>query len=127
QKAKSKAKRAMREIAAQLVKLYAARQATRGHEFGPDTPWQSELEDAFPYQETPDQLVTIDEVKADMMKPVPMDRLICGDVGFGKTEIAVRAAFKAVQDGTQVAVLVPTTLLVKQHHKTFSERFASFP
>ena len=126
-KAKSKAKRAMREIAAQLVKLYAARQATRGHEFGPDTPWQSELEDAFPYQETPDQLVTIDEVKADMMKPVPMDRLICGDVGFGKTEIAVRAAFKAVQDGTQVAVLVPTTLLVKQHHKTFSERFASFP
>ncbi|MCB0922727.1 MAG: DEAD/DEAH box helicase, partial [Actinobacteria bacterium] len=127
QKAKSKAKRAMREIAAQLVKLYAARQATRGHEFGPDTPWQSELEDAFPYQETPDQLVTIDEVKADMMKPVPMDRLICGDVGFGKTEIAVRAAFKAVQDGTQVAVLVPTTLLVKQHQKTFSERFASFP
>ncbi|HRY09280.1 MAG TPA: transcription-repair coupling factor [Candidatus Nanopelagicales bacterium] len=127
QKAKSKAKRAMREIAAQLVKLYAARQATRGHEFGPDTPWQSELEDAFPYQETPDQLVTIDEVKADMMKPVPMDRLICGDVGFGKTEIAVRAAFKAVQDGMQVAVLVPTTLLVKQHHKTFSDRFASFP
>jgi transcription-repair coupling factor (superfamily II helicase) len=127
QKAKTKAKRAMREIAAQLVKLYAARQATRGHEFGPDTPWQDELEDAFPYQETPDQLVTIDEVKADMMKPVPMDRLICGDVGFGKTEIAVRAAFKAVQDGMQVAVLVPTTLLVKQHHKTFSERFASFP
>ena len=127
QKAKSKAKRAMREIAAQLVKLYAARQATRGHEFGPDTPWQRELEDAFPYQETPDQLVTIDEVKADMMKPVPMDRLVCGDVGFGKTEIAVRAAFKAVQDGQQVAVLVPTTLLVKQHHKTFSERFAAFP
>ncbi|WP_333716861.1 CarD family transcriptional regulator, partial [Gordonia sp. (in: high G+C Gram-positive bacteria)] len=89
QKAKSKAKKAMREIAAQLVKLYAARQATRGHEFGPDTPWQRELEDAFPYQETPDQLVTIDEVKADMRKPVPMDRLICGDVGFGKTEVAV--------------------------------------
>ncbi|MBK9434041.1 MAG: transcription-repair coupling factor [Actinobacteria bacterium] len=127
QKAKSKAKKAMREIAAQLVKLYAARQATRGHEFGPDTPWQRELEDAFPYQETPDQLVTIDEVKADMRKPVPMDRLICGDVGFGKTEIAVRAAFKAVQEGKQVAVLVPTTLLVKQHFNTFSERFASFP
>jgi transcription-repair coupling factor (superfamily II helicase) len=127
QKAKSKAKKAMREIAAQLVKLYAARQATRGHEFGPDTPWQRELEDAFPYQETPDQMVTIDEVKADMRKPVPMDRLICGDVGFGKTEIAVRAAFKAVQEGKQVAVLVPTTLLVKQHFNTFSERFASFP
>lgn len=127
QKAKSRAKKAMREIAAQLVKLYAARQATRGHQFGPDTPWQSELEDAFPYQETPDQLVTIDEVKADMEKPVPMDRLVCGDVGFGKTEIAVRAAFKAVQDGKQVAVLVPTTLLVKQHHKTFTERYGSFP
>ncbi|MCU0296626.1 MAG: DEAD/DEAH box helicase, partial [Candidatus Nanopelagicales bacterium] len=89
--------------------------------------WQRELEDAFPYQETPDQLVTIDEVKADMMKPVPMDRLVCGDVGFGKTEIAIRAAFKAVQDGKQVAVLVPTTLLVKQHHKTFTERYGSFP
>lgn len=127
QKAKTKAKRAMREIAAQLVKLYAARQATRGHEFGPDTPWQRELEDAFPYQETPDQLSTIDEVKADMEKPVPMDRLVCGDVGFGKTEIAVRAAFKAVQDGSQVAVLVPTTLLVKQHHKTFTDRYGSFP
>ncbi|HQR80565.1 MAG TPA: transcription-repair coupling factor [Actinomycetota bacterium] len=127
QKAKSRARRAMREIAAQLVKLYAQRQSTKGYEFGPDTPWQRELEDAFPYQETPDQLVTIDEVKADMRKPVPMDRLVCGDVGFGKTEIAVRAAFKAVQDGMQVAVLVPTTLLVKQHHKTFTERYGSFP
>ena len=127
QKAKTRARKAMREIAAQLVKLYAARQATKGLEFGPDTPWQRELEDAFPYQETPDQLVTIDEVKADMMKPVPMDRLVCGDVGFGKTEIAIRAAFKAVQDGKQVAVLVPTTLLVKQHHKTFTERYGSFP
>ena len=127
QKAKGKAKRAMREIAAELIKLYAARQATKGHEFGPDTPWQRELEDAFPYQETPDQMSTIDEVKADMRKPVPMDRLVCGDVGFGKTEIAVRAAFKAVQDGMQVAVLVPTTLLVKQHHKTFTERYGSFP
>jgi transcription-repair coupling factor (superfamily II helicase) len=127
QKAKTKAKRAMREMAAELVKLYAARQATKGHAFGPDTPWQRELEDAFPYQETPDQLSTIDEVKADMRRPVPMDRLVCGDVGFGKTEIAVRAAFKAVQDGAQVAVLVPTTLLVKQHHKTFTERYGSFP
>ncbi len=127
QKAKSKAKRAMREIAAELVKLYAARQSTKGHAFGQDTPWQRELEDAFPYQETPDQQSTIDEVKADMEKPVPMDRLVCGDVGFGKTEIAVRAAFKAVQDGSQVAVLVPTTLLVKQHHKTFTDRYGSFP
>ncbi len=127
QKAKTKAKRVMREIAAELIKLYAARQATKGHEFGPDTPWQRELEDAFPYQETPDQLSTIDDVKADMRRPVPMDRLVCGDVGFGKTEIAVRAAFKAVQDGMQVAVLVPTTLLVKQHHKTFTDRYGSFP
>src|SRR5690606_4759854 len=90
-------------------------------------PWQRELEEAFAFVETPDQLSSIDEVKEDMQKPVPMDRLICGDVGFGKTEIAVRAAFKAVQDGTQVAVLCPTTLLVKQHVDTFSERFAAFP
>jgi len=101
--------------------------ATQGYAFGPDTPWQAELEDAFAYVETPDQLVTIDEVKADMAKPVPMDRLVCGDVGYGKTEIAVRAAFKAVQDGKQVAVLVPTTLLVQQHLETFSERYAPFP
>ena len=98
-----------------------------GHAFGPDTPWQRELEDAFPYAETPDQLTTIDEVKADMEKSVPMDRLVCGDVGYGKTEIAVRAAFKAVQDGKQVAVLVPTTLLVQQHFATFAERYAQFP
>src|SRR3712207_512622 len=101
--------------------------ATKGHAFGPDTVWQRELEDAFPFQETPDQLGAIDEVKADMMQPVPMDRIICGDVGYGKTEIAVRAAFKAVQDGKQVAVLVPTTLLANQHYKTFSERVAQFP
>src|SRR5699024_6089461 len=92
-----------------------------------DTPWQRELEDAFPYVETPDQLAAIEEVKADMGKSVPMDRLICGDVGYGKTEVAVRAAFKAVQDGKQVAVLVPTTLLVQQHMSTFAERYASFP
>ena len=101
--------------------------ASPGHAFGPDTPWQRELEDAFPYVETPDQLAAIDEVKADMEKPVPMDRLICGDVGYGKTEIAVRAAFKAVQDGKQVAVLVPTTLLVQQHLSTFTERLRAVP
>ena len=101
--------------------------ASPGHAFSPDTPWQRELEDAFPYVETPDQLAAINEVKRDMERPVPMDRLICGDVGYGKTEIAVRAAFKAVQDGSQVAVLVPTTLLAQQHFATFSERFAPFP
>ncbi|WP_026208231.1 transcription-repair coupling factor [Catelliglobosispora koreensis] len=127
QKAKARARKAVREIAAQLIQLYAARQAAPGHAFGPDTPWQRELEDAFPYQETPDQLTAIDEVKEDMEKPVPMDRLICGDVGYGKTEIAVRAAFKAVQDGKQVAILVPTTLLAQQHFNTFSERFSQFP
>jgi transcription-repair coupling factor (superfamily II helicase) len=126
-KRKNRARKAVREIAAELIKLYAARQATKGHAFSPDTPWQRELEDAFPYVETPDQLATIDDVKRDMEKPIPMDRLICGDVGYGKTEIAVRAAFKAVQDGKQVAVLVPTTLLVQQHLSTFSERFAPFP
>ena len=126
-KTKSRARRAVREIAAELVRLYAARQTAKGHAFGPDTPWQRELEDAFPYTETPDQLAAIDEVKADMEKPVPMDRLICGDVGYGKTEIAVRAAFKAVQDGKQVAVLVPTTLLAQQHMNTFTERMSQFP
>ncbi|PRY15254.1 transcription-repair coupling factor [Kineococcus rhizosphaerae] len=124
---KNKARRAVKEIAGDLIRLYSARMATKGYQFGPDTPWQRELEDAFPYVETPDQLASIDEVKADMMKPVPMDRLICGDVGYGKTEIALRAAFKAVQDGKQVAVLVPTTLLVQQHFKTFAERYAQFP
>ncbi len=126
-KRKNKARKAVREIAAELIKLYAARQATQGHAFGPDTPWQRELEDAFPFHETPDQLTTVDEVKADMERTVPMDRLICGDVGYGKTEIAVRAAFKAVQEGKQVAVLVPTTLLVNQHLDTFSERMSGFP
>ena len=124
---KGRARRAVRQIAAELIKLYAARQATRGHAFGPDTPWQRELEEAFPYVETPDQLSTIEDVKRDMERTVPMDRLVCGDVGYGKTEIAVRAAFKAVQDGKQVAVLVPTTLLVQQHTETFSERYAQFP
>ncbi len=126
-KSKARARKAVREIAAQLIQLYAARQNAQGHAFGPDTPWQRELEDAFPYHETPDQLSAIEEVKADMEKPVPMDRLICGDVGYGKTEIAVRAAFKAVQDGKQVAILVPTTLLAQQHFNTFTERMNQFP
>jgi transcription-repair coupling factor (superfamily II helicase) len=124
---KTKARRAVREIAGELVALYAKRQASAGHAFGPDSPWQAEMEDAFGFTETVDQLTAITEVKADMEKPVPMDRVICGDVGYGKTEIAVRAAFKAVQDGKQVAVLVPTTLLADQHLQTFSERMADFP
>ena len=126
-KRKSRARKAVKQIAAELIKLYAARQATKGHAFGPDSPWQRELEDAFPFVETADQLSTVDEVKQDMERQVPMDRLVCGDVGYGKTEIAVRAAFKAVQDGKQVAVLVPTTLLVQQHFSTFSERMSGFP
>ncbi|HEY4153128.1 MAG TPA: transcription-repair coupling factor, partial [Pseudolysinimonas sp.] len=125
--AKGKARKAVRDIAVELVKLYSARMASKGHAFPPDTPWQRELEEAFPFVETPDQLSTIDEVKADMERAIPMDRLVSGDVGYGKTEIAVRAAFKAVQDGKQVALLVPTTLLVRQHMETFAERFAGFP
>ena len=124
---KTKARRAVREIANELVSLYAKRQASPGHAFGPDTPWQAEMEDAFGFTETVDQFTAITEVKADMEKPIPMDRVICGDVGYGKTEIAVRAAFKAVQDGKQVAVLVPTTLLADQHLQTFGERMAGFP
>lgn len=126
-KAKSRAKKAVREIAGELIRLYAARTSLPGYAFSPDTTWQRELEDSFEYVETPDQLVTINEVKADMERPYPMDRIVCGDVGYGKTEIAVRAAFKAVQDAKQVAVLVPTTLLVQQHFATFSERYAGFP
>ncbi len=125
--AKGRARRAVRDIAVDLVKLYSARMAAPGFAFSPDTPWQRELEEAFPFVETPDQLTTIDEVKADMERPIPMDRLVAGDVGFGKTEIAVRAAFKAVQDGKQVALIAPTTLLVKQHMETFQERYAPFP
>jgi transcription-repair coupling factor (superfamily II helicase) len=125
--AKNKARKAVRDIAVELVKLYSARMASKGHAFPKDTPWQRELEDAFPFAETADQLTTIDEVKADMERPIPMDRLLSGDVGYGKTEVAVRAAFKAVQDGKQVAMIVPTTLLVRQHMETFAERFAGFP
>ncbi|SPM35311.1 Transcription-repair coupling factor (superfamily II helicase) [Mycobacterium rhizamassiliense] len=124
---KTKARRAVREIAGELVSLYAKRQASPGHAFAPDTPWQAEMEDAFGYTETVDQLTAITEVKSDMEKPIPMDRVICGDVGYGKTEIAVRAAFKAVQDGKQVAVLVPTTLLADQHLQTFADRMTGFP
>lgn len=124
---KTKARKAVREIAGELVSLYAKRQAAPGYAFGPDTPWQAEMEDAFGFTETVDQLTAITEVKGDMEKPVPMDRVVCGDVGYGKTEIAVRAAFKAVQDGKQVAVLVPTTLLADQHLETFRERMAGFP
>jgi transcription-repair coupling factor (superfamily II helicase) len=126
-KTKGRAKKHVRQIAGELIRLYSARMATKGHAFGPDTPWQRELEDAFVYVETPDQLSSIDEVKNDMELEVPMDRLVCGDVGYGKTEIAVRAAFKAIQDGKQAAILVPTTLLVQQHFQTFSERYAPFP
>ncbi|MFQ6325786.1 transcription-repair coupling factor [Nocardia sp. CWNU-33] len=124
---KRKARKAVREIAGELVQLYAARQAAPGHAFASDSPWQKEMEDAFAFTETVDQMTAISEVKADMEKPVPMDRVVCGDVGYGKTEIAVRAAFKAVQDGKQVAVLVPTTLLAQQHLQTFAERVAGFP
>lgn len=127
QKAKSRVRAAVAEIAQELVVLYQQRLATPGHAYGVDTVWQTEMEEAFEYQETPDQLEAIVAVKADMERPEPMDRLVCGDVGFGKTEIAIRAAFKAVQDGKQVAVLVPTTLLAQQHLQTFSERFAPYP
>ena len=124
---KKKARAAVREIAGELVELYAKRQASPGHQFAPDTPWQMEMEDNFPYVETEDQMMAIDAVKHDMESQVPMDRVIVGDVGYGKTEVAVRAAFKAIQDGKQVAVLVPTTLLAQQHYDTFAERMGGFP
>ena len=124
---KAKVRSAVAEIAQELVVLYQKRVSAQGHAYGEDTPWQREMEATFEYQETPDQLAAIADVKADMEAESPMDRLVCGDVGFGKTEVALRAAFKAVQAGKQVAVLVPTTLLAQQHHQTFSERFAGFP
>jgi transcription-repair coupling factor (superfamily II helicase) len=127
QKTKAKVRAAVAEIAQELVVLYQKRLAEHGHAFPPDTPWQRELEDAFPYQPTPDQGKAVEDVKADMESDRPMDRLVCGDVGFGKTEVAIRAAFKAVQDGKQVAVLVPTTLLAQQHFTTFGDRFAGYP
>ncbi len=127
QNAKKRARKAVKQIAAELIQLYAARMSAPGYAFSADTPWQRELEAAFPYVETIDQQSTIEEVKRDMERSHPMDRIVCGDVGYGKTEIAIRAAFKAVQDAKQVAILVPTTLLVQQHFKTFTERYAGFP
>ncbi len=127
QKTKSRVRAEVRKIAQELVLLYQRRQVAEGHTYGGDTPWQNELEELFPYQETPDQLRAIAEVKADMEATPPMDRLVCGDVGFGKTEVAIRAVFKAVQEGKQAAVLVPTTLLAQQHFATFSDRYAGYP
>jgi len=124
---KQRVKKRVRELAVDLVALYAERMQQPGHSYNPDTVWQREFEAAFPYEETPDQAQAITEVKADMEQPRPMDRLVCGDVGFGKTEVAIRAAFKAVQDGQQVAVLVPTTILAQQHEHTFRERFGQYP
>ncbi len=126
-RAKSKAAGAAREIAGELLEIYSARESGPGHSFGPDSDWQLAMEQAFPFVETPDQLTAIEQVKADMESDRPMDRLICGDVGFGKTEVAVRAAFKAAQEGKQVAILVPTTILAQQHHDTFRDRLGSFP
>jgi transcription-repair coupling factor (superfamily II helicase) len=124
---KAAAQRAAGELAQELLDLYAARETIHGHAFPPDTEWQHEVEAGFPYRETEDQLHVISEVKEDMERPHPMDRLICGDVGYGKTEVALRGAFKAVMDGKQVAILVPTTILAQQHFGTFRERLASFP
>ncbi|MBX3279490.1 MAG: transcription-repair coupling factor [Acidobacteria bacterium] len=127
QKTKARAKRAMRDMAEELLKLYAERKLVSGYAFSGDTPWQQEFEDSFPYELTPDQATAIAEAKADLEQPLPMDRLLCGDVGYGKTEVAMRAAFKAVMDGKQVAVLAPTTVLAYQHFQTFRARFAAFP
>ena len=126
-RAKERARASTRELAEQLLSLYASREVVDGFSFSQDSPWQQEMEDAFPYQETPDQLESILEVKRDMEDHKPMDRLVCGDVGYGKTEVALRAAFKAVMDGAQAAFLVPTTVLAQQHYATFSERLATFP
>jgi transcription-repair coupling factor (superfamily II helicase) len=127
QKTKARVRSEVAEIAQELVALYQARTTAVGHAFAEDTPWQRELEQSFSFQETPDQFRAVEDVKGDMERPVPMDRLVCGDVGFGKTEVAVRAVFKAVQDSRQAAVLVPTTLLAQQHGQTFRDRFAPYP
>ncbi|HEX3626246.1 MAG TPA: transcription-repair coupling factor [Verrucomicrobiae bacterium] len=126
-KAKEQAEQAVQDVAAEMLRIQAARETQSGHAFKADTPWQLEFENAFIYEETPDQLTAIGDTKADMEKPRPMDRLICGDVGFGKTEVAIRAAFKSVMDGKQVAVLVPTTVLAQQHFNNFRERMADYP
>lgn len=127
QKAKNKVRSSINEIAEDLVKLYSARAAVKGYSYSLDTPWQKQFEEEFPYEETPDQLTAIEEIKKDMEEDKPMDRLLCGDVGYGKTEVAIRAAFKAVMDGKQVAFLVPTTILAEQHYKNFIQRFSDFP
>jgi len=127
ERTKRRVARAVDDLARELLEIYAARESAEGFRFSPDTTWQRELEEAFPYTETPDQARTIEDVKADMLRRRPMDRLVCGDVGYGKTEVALRAAFKAVQDGKQVAVLVPTTVLAQQHELTFQRRLAPFP
>ncbi|AWK50372.1 transcription-repair coupling factor [Clostridium beijerinckii] len=127
QKAKAKARKSINEIAQDLVKLYAMRSTVKGHKFPKDTQWQKQFEDEFPFEETPDQLTSIDEIKLDMESDKPMDRLLCGDVGYGKTEVALRASFKAVMDGKQVAILVPTTILAEQHYKNIKNRFSDFP
>ena len=127
QKAKAKARKSINEIAQDLVKLYATRATLKGHSFRKDTEWQRQFEDEFPYEETPDQLTSLEEIKTDMESDKPMDRLLCGDVGYGKTEVAIRAAFKAVMDGKQVAFLVPTTILADQHYNNFIKRFSDFP
>ncbi len=127
QRAKSRVRKAVGDLAKDLLQLYSSRARARGRAFGDDTPWQQEMEAAFPYEETPDQLRAAIEVKADLEREQPMDRLVVGDVGYGKTEVALRAAFKAIQEGTQVAVLVPTTVLAAQHLVTFSQRFAAYP
>ena len=126
-RAKSRAERSTREMAAELIALYAAREMVNGLSFSPDSTWQQEMEESFPFEETPDQLATLAEVKSDMEKSRPMDRLVCGDVGYGKTEIALRAAFKAVMEGKQVGVLVPTTVLAQQHYVTFAQRLSPYP
>lgn len=127
QKTKAKAKAAAKDLAAGLIKLYAERKRLPGFAFAADSPWQQEFEESFEYAETDDQLRCIDEIKRDMESPAPMDRLLCGDVGFGKTEVALRAAMKCMLDGKQVAILVPTTVLAQQHYLTAMRRFATFP
>ena len=127
QKVRNKARESVKELAFDLLKLYAAREATTGFAFSKDSEWQRQFEDSFPYEETPDQIQSLEEIKRDMESNKVMDRLLCGDVGYGKTEVAIRAAFKAVMDGKQVAVLAPTTILAQQHYHTFVSRFGDFP
>src|SRR5213075_201022 len=126
-RAKRKVRESVEEVARDLLELYSKRQLVEGHAFSEDGPWQQELEQSFAYDETPDQIHVMEEIKVDMEDSRPMDRLLCGDVGFGKTELAVRAAFKAVMDGKQVAILVPTTVLAQQHYNTFRKRMAEYP